>query len=33
MWRHAALGDIKAFLEAEVKAKRFVPEFTGGLDL
>ena len=32
-WRHAALKDVKEFLEAEVKAKRFHPKFKGGLDL
>ena len=32
-WRHASLGDVKAFLESEVRANRFHPRFQGGLDL
>jgi len=33
MWRHAALGELKAFLEEEAKSNRFIPQFAGGLDL
>ena len=32
-WRHAALRDVKEFLESEVRANRFIPQFEGGLDL
>ena len=32
-WRHAALGDLKVFLEQEAMAGRFKPQFKGGLDL
>ena len=32
-WRHAALDDVKNFLEAEVRAGRFTPQFEGGLDI
>ena len=28
MWRHAALGDIKSFLEYEAKSGKFHPQFT-----
>ena len=32
-WRHAALEDIKVFLESEVACGRFRPVIQGGLDL
>lgn len=32
-WRHAALKDVKAFLESEIAAGRFTPKFHEGLDL
>ena len=30
-WRHAALDDVKRFLQSEVAAGRFAPQFNQGL--